>query len=271
MKFNNGFDINELLSDEKYRARLILAGYAIVFIVIIILIRTSNTGYKNNSSNTNSNNTNTTTNTETVNTNSETSSEYGEMIHTQSDESNTDSLYNRFSFLRLNNYHFNYVFDFGDKLAIDGEKYDEKIRFSVTNTQNDNTVEYFANSDTLKVKLDGKYESAEYPTIYIDCFDNVKLYTILKMSKLNSTEDNVLIYTISNKLLSEVVMSSYSLTVNRDEDRFNEIRVTLENNKITAIDLDLTNLLGQNSDLKKLLISLKYDKFAQIGDFTIDF
>ena len=267
MNYNNSFNFNELFSDEKYRARIILAFYAVIFIAIIVLLRVNNV--ESNSNSNTSNKVENTSNAEVQNT--ESNEIYNDdMPHSQSDETDNNSIYNQFSFLRLNNYHFSYDVDFGETIKIDGKKYDNKMIFFVENSQNDKKLEYQVNNDIIKVRLD-EFESADYPVLFINYFDNSVLYKILRLSKKIKSEENSIIYSIDNSTLSNFAIGDYSAMVNRDSSLTNEIKVVLNNNKICEIDMDLNNFISEGGDYSKLMISLKYDNFAQISDFNIDF
>ena len=273
MKYNNGFNINEIFSDEKYRARFMLAIYGVVFLSIIIFIRVNNKTVDSQNKNTQNNVTNT-ENVENTTNNSNTENEENSGTNDSAGQKiNSNVLTEQFSFFSINNYHFNYIMDIGEKISIDGERYDNKIHFVTEAVQSNKKLEYFGNKQVLKVKLDDSYEYADYPYLYINIFDTNTLYNIIKASYLISRDDdtNVYNYKISNTDLSEFVSDDYYLMINRDDSIYNEIVVTLVNNKVAGIDVDFTNLLSSNSEVNKLVISMKYDKFAQIIDFNVDF
>ena len=92
MNYNNDFKLSDLFTNEQYKARTILIFFLIIIIILTVMVRTTDSKPVNKDKD----------NKENENPPVEEQVNPGEFIHTNEDELDETSLYNRFSFLRLN-------------------------------------------------------------------------------------------------------------------------------------------------------------------------
>jgi len=262
MNYNEGFNLSDVLTNEKYRARAVLLFFVLIIGVLIILARTGKPMENNQNTNTNNNNTQTNQTTENNDNNS--------TIHSQGEENDPNSIYNRLSFIRLNNYEFDFSIDTIKKIEIVGKRFDNKIKMVLTS--NNETYDCTINNGIAKAKINNEVKIINKPIVIIDYFDNNTLYTILKYSKEVKNEDNKIEYQISNGTLLNILPSTITTNIRVDnKDLNNTITVSLKNNKIYEININLDNLVLNVEDIKNLSIDLKYNKVGQIDDFELDF
>ena len=259
MNYDNGFKLSDMLSDEKYKARFFLIVFGAIFVILIILVRTTggNTTNKNSNNVVNNNEQHNPVQTQTI-------------TPTDEDLQNENSLYNRFSFLRLNNYQLDFNVKAGKDIKITGNRFDNKYSLKVT--IDNESFEYQARNNMVKVKTEGEWQTTDFPYVLLNYYDNDFLYYVIKSADKISDEENIVRYTISNEKLLNVLPSNVSSNIYVEEKTLNNgIVLTLNNNKINKIELNLTNLIKQTKELNELIISLEYSNIGQINDFSIDF
>jgi len=260
MNYDNGFKLSDMLSDEKYKARFFLIVFGVIFVVLILLVRTTggNTTNKNSTiNNTNNNEQQPPAQTQTV-------------TPSEDDLQNENSLYNRFSFLRLNNYQLDFNIKAGKDIKIAGTRFDNKYNLKVT-VENE-TFNYQARNNMVKVKVEDEWQTTDFPYVLLNYFNNDMLYYIIANADKISDEENIVRYTINNEKLLNALPSNVSSNIYVEDKTLNNgIVLTLNNNKIYKIDMNLTNLIKKTNELNELVISLEYSNIGQINDFSIDF
>ena len=267
MNYNKDKNIFDTIFDQNNKSKFMLVIYVLIFAILVIFVRVGGTG---ESSKKNNNNSAVTPVIEPSN-NDDEELLLDEMKHTEEDEKNNNSIYNRFSFLRTNNYSFSFVIDIGKKLTMTGQRYNSKYNLKMTNEENDSTLDCLADGNVFKVLTNGDYEESDYPIFFVDYFNNNVLYNIIYESTIISDKDDVISLNISNEKLSKYIHSSFSSFVDKNKKSTNEIIINLKKNKISEIYFDFSNILKENGEYKNLKISLKYDSFTQIDDFDVDF
>ena len=256
MRYDKEFSLSDIFTNDKYKARAILCVFVVIIAVLIVLARTAPEPEKKESTNnTSNNNTNTNTN---------------NLPEINDNSSDSNSLYNRFSFIRLNNYEFNFTIDTNKKIIVDGQRFDNKFKMLV---KSDNeSYEYQMRNKITKAKINGVLTSVNTPTVLIDYFDNNVLYTLLYYSQKTEETTEKIEYTISNSYLSKLLSQQINISIPDDKKEINnKITVYLNNNKINHIYMDLNNFVENIQEIEKLTIDLKYDKVGQINDFKLDF
>lgn len=248
------FDFSLLFTDKKYRSRLILCIYAIVFIVLIVMVRISSVNSNNQLTDKNEN------------VNSEINSDNNENVFT--DDNSIDNFKEEFSYIELNNYNFEYLLTSDEyQFVASGKRYNEKYDFNFTNQ-----------IDTMHYLSDGKkvmalepnaeyYVITNFPYYYINYFDT----EIIKQILNNSTKLSDDVYEITNDKLVEYVENDYKSDLNNKE-LTNTIKLSKKNNIIVSIEIDITNLINElGKENNSTIITLKYSNFNLIDDFEINF
>lgn len=266
MKNGKDFNIGDIFEDERYKSTAMFILYVVIFVGLIILVRFNGTSSNNENKEKKPND----TPTEQVEDNDGIIN-YDFMSHSIDDENNDRSIYNMFSFIRANNYAFTYDINIGKEVTITGERYDNKYKFTVDNKADNTQLEYLSKGGDTRVVLNGKYENAEFPVVYIDYFDNVILYNILKNSKKVEDTEKEIKYTITNAKLEPFILDDYVSALDSNNKDENEITVHLDNNKIIGIDFLLNNVSYEEIDSNEIKITIKYEKFTQIANFNVDF
>lgn len=260
MKYNKGFDFSLLFTDKTYRARLILGVYLVVFVALIVFVRLGG-GNTQNSMINNSDKNNTDNLINDTNNNGESNN-------------NVANNYVRelFSYINKNNYNFEFtIYRNSEVYKITGKRFNSKYDFDLSNGEN--TINYLTNGKKVMAKNfsseEDEYQNAELPYFKINYFDNSVLMDIASiLIKDNTLEDA---YIIENKyLLDFSADSSADLSL----DYFNKqniINFISSNNKITEIDMDLTNFVNSEDDTDYYKINLKYYNFDLVNDFEVNF
>ena len=256
MRYDKEFNLSDIFTNDKYKARVVLGVFVLIIAVLIILARTApETEKKENTNNTTNHNTNTTPN---------------NLPEINNNDSDSSSIYNRFSFLRLNNYEFSFTIDTNKKIIIDGERFDNKFKMIVKS--GNESYEYQMRNKISKAKINGTLTTVNTPTVLIDYFDNNVLYTIIYYSQKVEETIEKIEYNISNSYLSKLLSQQINISIPEDKKEINNtIIVYLNNNKINHIYLDLNNFVENIQEIDKLTIDLKYDKVGQINDFKLEF
>ena len=174
MNYNKDSKIIDILFDPNNKSRVKAIIYILLFIILVVFVRlngnSNSTSKKNNQKKPEE--TEITDNTDQIDQDDLSSSE---MIHNKDEEDDEDSLYNRFSLLRTDNYSFKFVVDAGTILTIDGERYDDNYKMKLSNNANSEVLECYAEDGDFMVKTDDKYETDDFPNLGIDFFDNINL------------------------------------------------------------------------------------------------
>ena len=256
MNYNKGFNYSELFTDKKYRSRLILAIYAIVFIILIAFLRTE---IKNG--NIDSNSFNEENNNDMIDNNT----------NNNTDNNTDDNSYieNIFSYINMNNYNFEYTLYYNDdKYISSGKRYDRKYDFDLTNGKQ--TMHYLVSGPIVKAKnkedIDASYMTTNLPYSYINYFDNDTLKEIL----INAKQISVDTYEITNGALAPLIDNRSNFIIS-DDELVNHIMLEIKNNIVVGIDLDFSNLFFGDSDIFNFKISLKYSNFGLIDNFSVNF
>ena len=267
MKYNKGFDFSLLFTDKTYRARLILVVYLVVFIALIVFVRVGGSNVQNSMAN-NSNKNNTGNLVNDTNNN-------GNNVNNNDENNNTvqeDYVKELFSYINKNNYNFEFtIYRNSEVYKITGKRFNDKYDFDLSN--GGSIINYLDNGKKVMAKNfsleESEYQNAELPYFKINYFDNSVLMDIASMLIKNNTLEDA--YIIENKyLLDFSTDSSADLSL----DYFNKqnvINFVSSNNKITVIDMDLTNFVNNEDDTNYYKISLKYYNFDLVDDFEVNF
>ncbi|MBO5375235.1 MAG: hypothetical protein J6A52_00090 [Bacilli bacterium] len=245
------FDFSLLFTDKKYRSRLVLGIYAIVFIILITMIRLGG-----NSTN------------QTLQSDNKVENNIEENIPDNVESEEIDNFKEEFSYIYLNNYNFEYslLSDEQEFIAF-GKRYENKHDFNFTNQID--TIHYLSNGKKVMALEPDKeyYVLTNLPFYYINYFESEKINKILN----ESTKVSENVYEISNLKLIDFVEPEYRSELN-DEQLNNTITLTKKNNIIVALEIDITNLVnGLGNENNSTIISLKYSNFNLIDDFEINF
>ena len=259
MDYNNGFNLSDIFTNDTYKSRAILAFFGLVLIVLIVFARTSEPKKNVKDQKKEEQQVEEVEQVQNI-----------EFQHSAADEQDENSLYNRYSFIRLNNYSLDFEIKAKSNIHIIGERYDYKYKLDVD--IDGQKYEYQARNNLAKVKYNDEYKTADLPYVLINYFDNNEIYNVIYGSKKISETDGIVEYKITNAEIMNILPKEVSTNIYVERpDLSNTIIVTLNNNKISEISLDLTNLVLNVDELKELNITLKYDKIGQINDFNIDF
>lgn len=262
MNYGNkdGFNYSDLFYDKKYKSRLILAVYGILFIILIVAIRTVGT---DNASNTVTNNEIENKEENIIN------NEIEEETDTEKEEDS--EIEKQFSYILMNNYDFEFTLYYNDTTYIaNGKRYDRKYDFEFGNEES--TLKYLVSGNIVKAKIvsseETEYNSIPLPYFYINYFDGNKVKTIIENAAMIENG----IYEISNEALYEFVEEEYQKEIEITED-MNKIYLTLKNNIVTEVIFDITSFVKniEGTDVESAKISLKYNNFGLIDDFEVIF
>lgn len=238
------FNFSDVINDKKQRSRLILVAYLILFIVLIIIVRMNSTNTYNE----------------------KTEEKIEEIDNNESspiEDKEIDSEINdMFSFIDMNNYDFSYYIDIDNSISmIDGKRYKDKYSFVLVNSGD--KLLFNGTSSYMKAKEENEdsYKLIGFPYILVNYFNN----SIIK-NFINKSTSNDGVYEITNEKIGEVINNNQ---VTGDE--VNTIKLIKNNNKITQIEMDLSNALSiyTKKETKATLI-LKYTNFGLIDDFIIE-
>ncbi len=249
MKYDKEFSLSDIFTNEQYRARAILLVFVIIITILILLVRTAKPVENKLDDST------------TINNNE---------IITNTNDNDSNSLYSRFSFIKLNNYEFTFSIDTNKEILITGKRFDNKLRMTVKS--NSESYEYQIKNQKAKAMINGTLSDVNMPIVLFDYFDINVLYTIISNSqKVEDTTDKIE-YQITNEKLSKL-LSTQIINVLNEEDKGlnNSIIVYLNNNKIYHIYFDLNNITKCVDEIEKLTIDLKYENIGQVSDFVLDF
>lgn len=235
-------DFLEIINDKQKRSRFLLLIYLVIFILFIIFIRLNI-----NSTNIEKNNTN--------NVKEKTKEEE----NTKEIEKSNDI----FSFIKMNNYDFSFNIDVKDSISlIEGKRFNDKYTFTLNNN---GTILYFnGTSNYIKAKdsIDGEYKLTGFPYVLVNVFDSNIILMLINNSILNND-----IYEIKTEEIGKII--NYGSLSNGEA--INTIELIKKNNKVTEINLDLSNAISSYlNENVKAKINLKYSNFGLIDDFIIE-
>ncbi len=229
--------------EKKKKARMILLVYGIVFVILIVFIRTADLGGSNTNDVTNatSNNTNEVSNNVENNNN----------VNKESD----------FKLIDEENYEFVIKTNFdGVEYVSSGKRYKNKVAFDYS--VNGSTYKYEGKNGTYKVfnPESNSFVYAQPPYVFLNYYDNYYIKNAIAQSKY---VDGV--YQISSKNLS-VVANHKALS----DESLNYFTLTKKNDYVTGVTMDITKAVS--SSLGKVAtakISIEYSNFGLVEDFEI--
>lgn len=237
--------INIDLNDRKQKSRVILAVYGVLFLILIIIIRTSGIAKNYNNS---------------INNNSANNSVNSNTIDTNDDNDDNDD----FSFVNDSNYEFTITLTYdGKNYVSQGKRYDEKFDFDyIMDNQKYRFIGTLGSIKTYNSETE-KYEIAHLPYFYINYYDTSVIKNIVSNATL--VED---VYEIRDSELSKITGNSL-LTNN---DGINYIKLIKKNNKITAIEIDISSVVTNSTNKESsAIIKIEYQNFGLVEDFNFDF
>ena len=246
------FDYSLLISDKKYRARLILGIYLVFFIIIIIFVRV---GLSNS-----------------VDDYSSLENEQEQIPNEDDNEEmvNENDFSNEFSLVMLNNYNFEFTI-YSDSLEFvaAGKRYNNKYELDLSS--NGDIIKYISDGTKTLAYYNGVSSERELPYYYINYFDNEILLKILNNSKKVGNGN----YYITNGRLIKFVNNFFKNEIDNKEF-INIIKLFFENDKIVSINIDITNLVNSlledgDKQFSSVVLDLKYSDFGLIEDFEINF
>ncbi|MEG2564466.1 MAG: hypothetical protein RSA48_03485 [Bacilli bacterium] len=239
MEKNEKTNFSEMLKDKKYRGIVFFVFYGIIFIVLIVFIRT---GSSNNPS-------------------KPVSSPTPSPLITPK-PSNI-----------LTNYNFVYTIKENDNTAIfTGKTFDNKQEF--TSIINGKTRNFYKLGDNYLSKENSKYVVTTNPYLYPTFLDLTKLNAVLDLGEAKEAS-NISTYTVAvldifDVFTPDIDYDGFEIAKIKDD----KIIVTRANNNITKVEYDLSNFIDYYSKLtkghvSKLTITLEYTNINQTADFTI--
>lgn len=236
-KKNFDFD----MSDKKTRARVILGIYAVLFIVLIIFIRTSGIKYNNQANN-------------EVNGNTETNTIEEPDIEVDGAD---------YSLIDNNNYEFKIVASYeGKEYGTLGKRYGDKFSFDYGF---DGTVYKFLGTiDSIKVlnpETNG-YVKADFPYFYFNYYNNSVIKKILSNSKYIDGK-----FQINNISLSNITGNK----IENPKDEMNTFELVVKNGYVVGLEIDITNVVDNTLNSSSVAkISIEYSNFGLVEDFSIE-
>ena len=240
------FNLSEILNDKQKRSRFFLAIYLIIFIILIVFVRLNLSSTQD-------------LNKEKTNKENVINEEKTNNVQIEEVVKNDDM----FSFIDLNNYDFKYIINMDTtNTSIVGKRYNDKYEFSLDS----NGSVLFFNGTTNYIRaretIDGEYKITGFPYVLVNIFDNNVVKKIINNSEL---KDNV--YEITTEKLGAIVGNN---NLNNKEE-INTIELVKRNNKVTEINMDLSNAISSYMNNKtKAIIKLEYSNFGLIDDFKIE-
>lgn len=240
------FNFADIITNKTQRSRLLLLIYLIIFIVLIVFIRLNISSSLNNN--------------EIIKKEEKENNNQEKNINTETNIVLTDDM---FSFIDLDNYNFTYNIDFNNSISlIEGKRFNDKYYFTMTN--NGSILYFNGTSNYIKAKetLDGEYKITGFPYVLVNIFNTNIIKDLINNSTINNDK-----YEITNKKVGEI--SNYNKMTN--VDAINTIELVKSNNKITQINIDLSNAISSYmNENVKAIITLKYSNFGLIDDFKIE-
>ncbi len=223
--------IDELNANPQHKAWVFLAIYFIFFALIILALRSNNSGYV-----------------------------------TREEENNNIEF--SMSNIENNNYHFKYSVNLdGNETVYEGDKYNKKELFTKTRL---GVVEtYYQEDNTFLVKINDNYISVNNPYEIITFRDYDTLKNILNSSTYISKTENVDKSFIYNYQISTTTLYKiFDLDDIDIEDLPNEIKATTDsNNNLIKLEFDFSQYYKYKSICtNSLVINMEFSKFDEISD-----
>lgn len=226
----------DLYRDSKYRARIILLGYLLLFVILIAAVGGGVPFEKY---------------------------QKDQEPALESEKSpSVEGQLESFDLIRSANFQFQYLFESnGQSYQIEGKKYQEKEIFTLSYAEE--MISFVVSENGIFARIgEESYQSASRPYQYINYFDVSLLEKILyQSSKLDDTH-----YEISNTILSKILGNEEELEGSA------MIEVILQNNYITGIKMDYSSYANsKDSSIMSMSFVLNYSNFNLIDDFEINF
>lgn len=199
--------IKELYNNRKYRALIILGGYAIFFLVVIMMINLSKT----------------------------------EVSGTDFKELTTIE-----KFKEINNYEYTYKVEktLNDEIVYCNIMGRRNINKEIFNIENDTNTYYIENGETYIVQDNNKEKMNDSICINLLVLQPSNISNFLQSSTLQTTttnhQNNTILNTYSLPLKDFIKLYFYEEI--DDEENFVSIITTEENNNIIKIEMDFTNI-----------------------------
>lgn len=235
------YNFQDMFSDKKQRSRLILAFYAVIIIILIVMIRVGST---------------------TSESNTEKEDKKPEEIQiTDEKEKEINQL---FSLIDTNNYEFNFTLNFeGEIYQATGKRNNDKYSFTFVK-EGEHPIEFLGTKNNIKAKVNDEEQNAGFPYQYLNNYDNQLLKRIIANS--SKIEDGL--YAITNNKLKEISNTFKDIS----SDSINTIKLTIQNNMITGIEIDYTNAISEllNKEVTAIITN-QYTNFNLVDDFNANF
>ena len=224
--------------DERVHAIVMLGVYAIFILIVILVIRTGNT-----------------TDVENKNNKQETNIKEDINEETKDKKKNIESDIN---------YSYSYKVEFDDEVETYlGKKLDDKEKFSYI--KNDKTVEYAIYKDNYLILEDGIYHITDKLDGYFKYCDMEKVLTLIEEETPNV--ENSYVYDISSSKIASIFEDELT---DFDNEKNNKIEMTIEDNNLKTVTMDLSNYIS--NILKKnhkLIITMEFANVGTTEDFDI--
>ena len=248
MKYNEG-SFFERFKDEQYKARFFLVVFVAIVLFMMIFIRINASSY-----------------------NKLKKEERNKEVNNKTDEEesfndSSNPLANKFIYLLLNNYEFNYDITFGeDKIMSSGKKYSDKMLFNF-DFNNENVIFFVDNNQVKSNSKEG--ESSRFPFFFINYYDTKTIIEIVSNSNY-SEEDNL--YHISNETLYRLGDKDFTNFMLNNSDYDNTIELREIDGKVVGIKMDFSNLFKSSEmKLNTVIFDLNYSNFGFVEDFEAPF
>lgn len=246
-------DFNEILKkcfgkekDDRYHAIAMLIIYGIFLLIIVLMIRVGGT-IPNNDDNTNRENAATPTPTSTP----------------EQSENNNEEEHNN---INVNDINYSYLYTItynGVSEIYSGQKIDDKEKFTII--KDGINKNYAILGDNYLILENDIYHITENPSNFFKYCDAEKVLTMIE----NITpikNNNTMSYSISNSSL----LHSFNDKITLDNNQTNTIILTLSNDSLESINLDLSNYISSvEGNSSTLIIKMEFVNVGTTKDFEI--
>ena len=247
----NKIGFKDLFTNPTYRARIILAAYVIFFVFLTMAIRSA----------------------PKLNITKSPNQKEPDTLEGDNTSPKEESPYEdeRFKLIRSDNFSFEYIINIDTLCTTSiGKKYKAKELFIVSNSENEETLEIYADGTGVlgKSKDSEEYISMTKPYLYINYFDTKLIEQIAINSTKVSNDFKEEIFEITNIKLCEIINCPSDIT-----DGINTIKLEYKNNYVTAIEMNYTSftkVFKTNDNIKEvneISFKLTYDDFSLIDEF----
>lgn len=250
----NKNDLSELLKkcfgkekDDRYHAIAMLIIYGIFFIFVVVFIRTNSSSINKS-----------TTNTDTSTTASPTTSSVINNDNSNTEDNNSYTVENDI------NYSYSYTINYNNSSEVYiGKKIDDKEKFTLV--KDNNTVNYAKLDDNyLILKEDNIYHITETPSKFLKYCDTDTILTMVEKEILTENSEGIK-YSVSNASLSK----AFNDNIIADNELENTIKLTITDNTLKSIYLDLSNYINSIGDNSSLTINMEFVDIGTTEDFEI--